>query len=369
MWYFVNWGQVAVRWAGARHGGDRRAAFFGKDVSEVADGSSPLSRHIDSLQAHGAPSVVRWPVWLGCGALLLPWGCVASPPDGGRNSANSPEMTQQLFPLPLACDGAVDCMAECGAPVAGASGQGGHMVAAGGAAPMAGAGGGEDVATGQEASQTGSSAAEALPTSGGGGLQDVQEPGGETAGAASEAPDDTADVGGDWLSTEAGREPAPGEVVFSEFMVDPAALGDIRGEWVEVHSLVTKPIELGGCVLLSGSARVEPLPAPLRLAPGGFLALARSELPGFESAVVTPLVLHNAGGTLELRCAEQLIDRVRYGDDGGPASRPGESLMVRPEALAQAANDNAEDYCRPTVAMATGDLATPGAENGGCAEP
>ncbi|MBT3223607.1 MAG: lamin tail domain-containing protein, partial [Proteobacteria bacterium] len=45
------------------------------------------------------------------------------------------------------------------------------------------------------------------------------------------------------------RLPNPGEVVISELMIDPDAVNDGHGEWIEVRSGAFDPLDLTGCKL------------------------------------------------------------------------------------------------------------------------
>lgn len=182
------------------------------------------------------------------------------------------------------------------------------------------------------------------------------------------------DAGGD-AGTDGGSAavPAVGEVIFSEVMIDPAAVADSVGEWMELYNpSATVTYELRGCTV-SDSNQSHLIGTSLHIAPGAYLTLAR-----FASAAdggFTPdytygndIQLVNAANTLSLECASSVVDTMAYTD--AQAGVSGASLSLSASALTAVANDLTTNWCPAvdvyhTVTMID-DLGTPGMPNPAC---
>jgi hypothetical protein len=180
---------------------------------------------------------------------------------------------------------------------------------------------------------------------------------------------------------EACAVPSPGTgLVISEVMVDPAAVSDALGQWVELANPTDAPINVRGYRLAVGgsSFTVDPGGA-LWAAPRGAVVVGRSALPALNGGVkvhaeLSALSLPSAG-TLELRRPnDTLADAVIWGTAGAPSVVAGRSLARSPAGALVAS----------TVALPSGDFGTPGGPNrdlldgmcstgtcppGGCADP
>jgi hypothetical protein len=64
-------------------------------------------------------------------------------------------------------------------------------------------------------------------------------------------------------------------VVISEIMANPRAVPDERGEWVELHNLESRSVDLRGWTLASQYDRGIMIDRSVVVAPGGFAVLAR----------------------------------------------------------------------------------------------
>lgn len=119
------------------------------------------------------------------------------------------------------------------------------------------------------------------------------------------ASDDTGgasdDTGG--ASDDTGGAPTaarPGDIIISEFMADPAAVPDARGEWVELSSMADVSFDLSGWQLVDAGRNRFTLPEGSVLAAGGRMVLGRSADTGenggldVDVAVGTAFTLNNA---------------------------------------------------------------------------
>jgi hypothetical protein len=160
----------------------------------------------------------------------------------------------------------------------------------------------------------------------------------------------------------APRTPEAGEVIFTEFMIDANALSDAQGEWIELWNTTPHTLELGGCVMESDMAEVWTLPS-IRVAPFGYVVLARSNNPGFTpTAVWSGLTLSNDGDAIALICGDFYVDLVTWED-----STSGKSMSLDPSYADGDLNDIAEAWCVSPVPSVVGrDAGTPGLPNPPC---
>ena len=167
--------------------------------------------------------------------------------------------------------------------------------------------------------------------------------------------------------------PAHGDVVISELMVDPDAVPDVHGEWIELFNPTDRELNLAGCVLEDDGTDRVALEGPgggLFLGPGAFMVLA---LDGDEAAnggvavdyVYATMLLDNAVDEVVLRCGEVEVDRV-----GWTALEwllvSGLSVSLDPTRFGATANDEPASWCWGVVRFGDGDHGTPGRDNPPC---
>lgn len=197
-------------------------------------------------------------------------------------------------------------------------------------------------------------------------------PAGEATGESTPPEPGDTDVANTTPSTEPPVEaepqvpaPAQGDLVITEVMPNPAALTDSEGEWLELYNASGHALDLATCHLGDDDAAGVAL-GQLVLAAEEIAVVARSEAPGFRPDLVASFSLRNSADVLVVRCGEVVVDRVSYGDEGGPAPVAGVSLSLAPEAWDAISNDAAGAWCRAQGEGASGDVGTPGAANGAC---
>ncbi len=159
------------------------------------------------------------------------------------------------------------------------------------------------------------------------------------------------------------REPAAGELVFSEVLYNPAG-AEPNAEWIEVANVAAVTLDLSN-LLLSSGASVATLPAGLTLAGGARIVLCRTAVAG--PAGCTPysaISLTNTGDELSLTRGDgTVLDTVIYDDVAPwPASTNGASIELSEAHLTATANNDGTRWCLGTAA-AGAELGTPGARN------
>ncbi len=166
--------------------------------------------------------------------------------------------------------------------------------------------------------------------------------------------------------------PAPGDLIITEIMVDPAALGDSDGEYFELYNTSGDSIDLQGLVVYDYDVQSFLIDEPLEVEPGAFLLLARASTATEAYDWVWPgFVLAN--GMDEVGIATwgsdgtdgEVIHEVFYDEVDWPVTA-GASLSLSPDAFNATDAMDAAHWCPAQSAFETGDLGTPGEPNDDC---
>ena len=164
-------------------------------------------------------------------------------------------------------------------------------------------------------------------------------------------------------------------VIVTEFMKDPAAVSDTRGEWVEVHNRSASPIDLDGWTLRDEGSNRTVLAAPGGAGgvPGyGFLVLGRSDDPLANGGVrvgvtYSGFTLSNGADEIVLEAPGGFeIDRVDYGDGPLWPDDAGRSVSLARSAWGTDLALNPSSWCSGSSPLPAGDQGTPGAVNDAC---
>ncbi len=164
-------------------------------------------------------------------------------------------------------------------------------------------------------------------------------------------------------------------LVVTEFMKDPAAVTDTRGEWFEVFNLSPVALDLDGWTLRDDGTNSTVLVAPGGagvVPPGGFLVLGRNADPGLNGGVAIDIVysgftLANGADEIVLEAPGGFeIDRVDYGDGPLWPDDRGRSASLTAGAWGNDLALRPGSWCSSVSVMPGGDRGTPGALNDPC---
>ena len=150
---------------------------------------------------------------------------------------------------------------------------------------------------------------------------------------------------------------APGKIVFSEIMANPAALADRDGEWFELANQGGSSIDLRNCVVADDSTVNFTIVDELIVDAGMFQTFANGPNPGFLPGFdygASGMSLNNSDETLTLTCNGIVIDQIAY-----TASSSGRSFSLSGNGNANWCDDTVNDY-------GAGDTGTPGQPNIDC---
>ncbi len=158
-------------------------------------------------------------------------------------------------------------------------------------------------------------------------------------------------------------EPGAGDLQIVEVMVDPSAVADALGEWVEIVNLSGSLLNLTSCFIVTSSGG-SLLNAPSGFGAGQLAVLANNSTPGLNGGLTQVDITYapaasfnNNGGEISIGCgilsAENVIDTFQY-----VGSTPGVSIQI----------DSSGTQCDTPVGntYGDGDTGTPGAPNPGC---
>ncbi len=159
---------------------------------------------------------------------------------------------------------------------------------------------------------------------------------------------------------------APGDLLITEVMANPAAVSDSAGEWLELFNATGVSLDLAGLALADDGSDTHAIGAggPVVIDPGEYFILARSGDPALNGGLVADYVydgftLSNSADEIALLEGAVEIARLAYlgGSSFGVA---GVSAEVAPGAAPPL---TADDFQRTpdTFVYGAGDVGTPGA--------
>ena len=165
-----------------------------------------------------------------------------------------------------------------------------------------------------------------------------------------------------------------GQVIVTEIMKDASpAVGDDKGEWVELHNPTATSYELKGVTLRDDDTDVitlTPFSGTLLIEPGDYVLLGRSaDLGGGLSPDYVygdGFQLANSADEVVLEVDGVVIDAVAYDNGETFPDTEGMSLSLDPGSYDAVANDDGANWCAGTLPYLPTDLGTPKAANPPC---
>ncbi|MCK6507919.1 lamin tail domain-containing protein, partial [Myxococcota bacterium] len=162
-----------------------------------------------------------------------------------------------------------------------------------------------------------------------------------------------------------------GDLVITEIMQNPDAVGDAEGEWFEVYNASGLSLDLDGLVVSDDGGETFTVEGALLVGPDGYVVFGRSGDTSVNGGVSVDHVysgmnLGNGDDEIVLSNSAGTIDAVRY-DGGSTFPDPtGAAMNLAPEALDASLNDLGASWCEALTPYGLGDLGTPGAPNDDC---
>ena len=187
---------------------------------------------------------------------------------------------------------------------------------------------------------------------------------------AEEVEEDGIDQDCDGLVDE--RLPQPGDLIFTEVMVDADPVSDPEGEWIELTNIGTVPLLLDGISLDDGTTEAE-LPGGTVLLPGEVVLLGTGDDLSVNGGIQPDLLydgdlvqMNDTGELLKLRVDGDLLDDVDFSKGSFPHPT-GESISLDPSAFDAGDNDDGDVWCKGVPEYGSEGLqGTPGEMNPPC---
>lgn len=205
-------------------------------------------------------------------------------------------------------------------------------------------------------------------------------PAGETV-VTLQVTDEDGDVGEDQVTVVVSDVPIvaePGDLVFSEMMVDPQVVEDELGEWVELYNTSGHTIDIGGYSFHDDDVDAYVLTGEILVAAHDYVVLCADVDASVNGGIPCDagFVRHAGGGGLAIANGEDElvlsrpdgteIDWLHYDDTWYD---PGFAIGVDPDFQTSGDNDAAAHWCAQTsVVTSGGEPATPGLPNDECGD-
>lgn len=196
------------------------------------------------------------------------------------------------------------------------------------------------------------------------------------------ATDDDGEIGSDSISVTVEAEPVevePGDLIFSEMMVNPSAVEDEQGEWVELYNTSGAGIDVAGYTFRDDDVDAWVLEGPLVVDAYSYIVLCADVDPLLNGGVPCDgwfnrdstgkgLALANGEDELVLTRPDGIeIDWLHYDSTWYTA---GIALGLAPDWLEGGANDDVTHWCnQSTITAPMTEPGTPGQANDACKAP
>ena len=176
-------------------------------------------------------------------------------------------------------------------------------------------------------------------------------------------------LAGYWINLSGQTTPLQGEILITEIMVNPEAVSDASGEWIEIWNATNHDLQLNGLILKDAGSNVHIMTSAgkLVLPAKSYWVLARNGDILTNGGVVVNYVyqnftLSNTSDQVILTASnETLIDQVTYGP-GWPVVS-GASMELQPDYQTFSGNDQPEHWLPARIAFGAGDKGSPGKAN------
>ncbi|HEY0036275.1 MAG TPA: lamin tail domain-containing protein, partial [Longimicrobium sp.] len=153
-------------------------------------------------------------------------------------------------------------------------------------------------------------------------------------------------------------------IVINELMVDPSAVADTDGEWIEVHNRGTAAVNLQGWVIASNNDSPQTIASSVSVPAGGYVVLARNGNAALNGGVTedyaySTLTLANTSDWVALR--DNLgasVDSVTWA-----TAMPAGSTRGVSDPSADNLDAKGSNWHTATSTFGSGDKGTPGARN------
>ena len=160
-----------------------------------------------------------------------------------------------------------------------------------------------------------------------------------------------------------------GDVIFTEIMQNPSAVGDSNGEYVEIYNTTDSTIDLEGWVIKDDATTTEAHTITNLTIPANGYAVLGNDSDSSTNGGYTNnhqfngVYLGNSTDGIILECSGTVIDQVIW-DNGATFPDPnGKSMELKTNKYSSTDNDDGANWYEATASFGEGDSGTPGAQN------
>ena len=160
-----------------------------------------------------------------------------------------------------------------------------------------------------------------------------------------------------------------GDVIFTEIMQNPSAVGDSNGEYVEIYNTTDSTIDLEGWVIKDDATTTEAHTITNLTIPANGYAVLGNDSDSSTNGGYTNnhqfngVYLGNSTDGIILECSGTVIDQVIW-DNGTTFPDPnGKSMELKTNKYSSTDNDDGANWYEATASFGEGDSGTPGAQN------
>ena len=163
-----------------------------------------------------------------------------------------------------------------------------------------------------------------------------------------------------------------GDVVVSELMMDPDAVSDSDGEWLEIYNTTSQDIPLVGWTVEGSDGDSFTITDPVVVESGSSVVFGTSAdltlnggTPVSFAYAYADFKLNNDKDDIEVWAGDLRLSEVSYHEDDIELEA-GESIGLDPAYLRQVYAENVTYWCLATSGFGEGDRGTPGEKNDKC---
>ena len=179
---------------------------------------------------------------------------------------------------------------------------------------------------------------------------------------------------GPWAEITETVLPYAGDLVITEIMVDPDAVGDTLGEYFEVYNTSNNLIPLDGWIIEDGVNELHQVTSggTANIYPGDYFVFGVNGNAGTNGGVTVDyqyadISLSQGYDGIVLSLGGVVVDEVQYDWGITFPLATGTSMILDPTLISDLANDQGANWCGSTTLIdATGDFGTPGDHNDAC---
>ena len=160
-----------------------------------------------------------------------------------------------------------------------------------------------------------------------------------------------------------------GDIIITEVMQNPSAVGDNAGEYFEVYNTTNTAIDMQGWLIKDETSESEThIISNLTVAANSYAVLGLNSNSSLNGGYIAnyqynTISLGNGTDGVILECSETIIDQVIW-DDGTTFPDPaGKSMELNINSYTHTDNDLGTNWAESTQTFGDGDFGTPGSQN------